>query len=295
MNLKDFVFSIFSGLSRLYPKEYQQKYSEDMKSVFLDILEESGNSGNWHAIRCLLRECACLPACLLHEYFSVNGGGHMKSTRQIISATIFGFISLNFLLSIVEKTLLVFYNNSPEQPPESVLLQLIINGILFGIFIGGAIGYAFSIKNKSAMMAICGLAYLAPMVLLNPAVLGLPNPWLDDGRAQFLLYASSPLFGFCFGLLIGLLWRGWKTGIVFGLASGLIFTIGFWSNRAAMSFVWNQGMDRIVDAKILSEELWYVIYWLASNLLYGGIVGILWGILLDRLPRMQSIRLSDPG
>jgi hypothetical protein len=171
-----------------------------------------------------------------------------------------------------------------------MLLQLRLNGILYGIFIGGAIGFAFSIKNKLAMMAICGFAYFAPLFILNPEILGLPNPWLNDGRASFIFYASSPLFGFCFGILVGLLWRGWKTGIVFGLASSLIFTIGFWINLAAMSFVWGQGMVGIVDVKNLSTEL-STVHWLASDLIYGGIIGILWGILLDRLPRIRQWNL----
>ncbi len=292
MNLKAFFYLIFSGLSRLYPKEFQEKYSEEMKSVFLDILEDSGASGNWHAIQCLLREFVYLPVCLLREYSSVNGGELMKSTRQVISASLFGFISLHFLLGIQSGTVLVFYNNSPAQPMEIMILQLIIGGILFGILIGGSISYVLSIKNKTAMMAICGLAYLAPRVLLNPEVLGFPNPWIDKGWGQLLLYTASPIYGFCFGMLVGLLWKGWKTGIVIGLASSLIFTIGFWSNRAAMSFVYNQGMDRIVDTKILSVNLWIFIYWVANNLLYGVIIGILWGILLDRLPRMRSIGWS---
>jgi hypothetical protein len=94
-------------------------------------------------------------------------------------------------------------------------------------------------------------------------------------------------------MLVGLFWKGWKTGIAFGLASGLIFTIGFWSNRAVMPFIWDQYMNRIVDGKILSAQLWYFYYWLANSLFYGVIVGILWAILLDRLPRLQLFRPSS--
>jgi hypothetical protein len=108
MNLKESVFSFFSGLSRLYPKEYQQKYSEDMKSVFRDILEDSGNAGSGHAVRSLLRECVCLPACLLREYLHAKGDDHMKSTRQVIFASIFGFISMYFLLGVQSGTVLAF-------------------------------------------------------------------------------------------------------------------------------------------------------------------------------------------
>jgi hypothetical protein len=292
MNLRESVYSIFSGLSGLYPEEYQQKYSEEMKSVFLDILEDSSGSGNWHAIRCLLREFACLPASLLREYFSFNGGGLMKSTRQVISVTVLGFISLYFILGIQSGTFIAFYNFSPEPPTGIMLLSLLIDGILFGVIVGGIIDFVLSIKNKVRMISICGLAYLAPRFLLHPEALGISIPWMNYDWQLFLLYISSPFYGICFGFLVGLAWKGWKTGIAFGLASGLMVTIAFWSNRAVAPFLMEQGMNRIVDAKILSEELWLFIFWLTSSLIYGGIVGILWGILLDRLPRMRSIGWS---
>jgi hypothetical protein len=294
MNLKESVFSFFSVFSRLYPKEYQQKYSKDMRSVFLDMLEDSNDSGNRHAVGCLLREIACLPACLLREHFPVNGGDPMKSTRQVISATVLGFICFRFLLGIQEGTVLTIYNGSPVQPPEIILLQIILGGIFCGIFVGGAIGYVLSIRNKAAMMAVCGLAYMAPRFLMVPVALGNFIPW-NDGVESFLLYATPPFYGFCFGMLAGLPWKGWKTGIVFGLAGALFSIIGFLGIRAAQTFVLEQGLYWIFDSKTSSATLWIFVYWLASNLLAGGIAGILWAILLDRLPRIKSVGLSEAG
>jgi hypothetical protein len=51
MNFRVFAHSVFSGLSRLYPEEYKQKYSEEMKSVFQDILDDSENSGGRYVVR----------------------------------------------------------------------------------------------------------------------------------------------------------------------------------------------------------------------------------------------------
>jgi hypothetical protein len=292
MNFRKSVYSIFSWLSRLYPKEYQQEYSEDMKSVFLDILEESGN---WHAIRCLLRECVCLPACLLREYFSIYGGGKMKSTRQIISATIIGFISLNLLLEFLSRTLFPSHQYYSPQPLGNILLQLILTGILYGIFVGGAIGFAFSIKNKLAIMAIYGFAFsITAFIISSPWIFRFPNPWWEYVGDSFFFYAETPFVFFCIGLLSGFLWKGWKMGIVFGLASSLLFTIGWWITLAALSFVWGQGMIGIVDVQTLSEKL-PTAHWLAFDLIYGGILGILWGIFLDRLLRVKSLKLSSAG
>jgi hypothetical protein len=292
MNFKDFVFSIFSGLSRLYPKEYQQKYSEDMKSVFREILEDSGG---WHAIHSFLRECVCLPVCLFREYLHAKGDDRMKSTRQVFSASIIGFISMYLLLGIQQGTIIAFYGYATLQSPGINVLMLLTGGVLSGVLVGGAIDYALSIKNKAAMMVICGLAYLVPNVLLNPAVLGLPKPLMDEGWNNFLIFTSSPFCGFCFGMVVGFLGKGWKTGIAFGLASGLIFTTGWWIFYAAQSFVLGQGIDWIVDANTLSAKLRVLIYYSVSFLLYGAIIGILWGILLNRLPRVKSLNFSSAG
>jgi hypothetical protein len=292
MNLRESVYSIFSGLSRLYPKEYRQKYSEEMKSVFLDILDDSGDSSNWHAFRCLLREIFCLPICLIHEYFVVIGGSRMKTTRQIISVTALGFISLFILFAIKYGALYTFFLDfSQKQTPGFYLLSLIMDGIIFGALVGGSICIALSIKNKAAMMTVLGFAFAVAMLFVQPAYwegLGISILRVNDGLGSFFLHASSPILGFCIGLPMGLLWRGWKTGIVLGLASSLIFFLGSWSNRALWPFLLEQGMLRFVTPKIVSVELWRFICWLINYSIYGGIVGILWGILLGRFPRIPS-------
>jgi hypothetical protein len=301
MNLRESVFSIFSGLSRLYPKNYQQKYAEDMKSVFRDILEDSGNSGNvvnWHAIRCLLREFACLPGCLIREYGSANGGADMKSTHPFLSFTTLGFVSLFLLFGIQVGAIRSFSNFAWMRQPGFLLLFLLINGILFGGMGGSAIGFALSIKNKIPMMMVCGLGYLAGNLLTEPSywnALGIPIDWAnEDWRTSFFIYVASPVTGFFIGLFAGLLWRGWKSGLVFGLASSVIFTGGFLANFSSWSFFFHQGAFRMqTDEHVMfSMQTWCFICWLIGYAIFGGIVGILWGILLDRVPRRQSLMFS---
>jgi hypothetical protein len=216
----------------------------------------------------------------------------MKSTRQVFSAGLLGFLSLYLLFGVLEGTLIAINDFAALQSLEMNWFVLITGGILSGILLGGAIGYALSCKNKVAMMAICGLAHAAPRVLLNPEVLGFPNPWMDEGWASFLLLVSSPFSGFVFGMLVGLLWRGWKAGIAFGLASAIISTTCFWINRAAQTFVLGRGVDWIFNTNTLSAKLWVVISWMANSLLYGVIVAILWSILLDRYQRRRPTQLG---
>jgi hypothetical protein len=291
MNFRKSASAFFSTLTRLYPREFREKYAADLNSVFLDILEDSG--GGRHAVWPLMREIACLPACLCREHLAIEGGGDIKSTRRVILGTLLGFLGFQFLMGILSGTLIAFTGFYGDLPPVKLWGLLLLHGLLFGVFVGGGIGYALSVKKTAGMMAACALAYVVPRVFLNPDLFGILAAPSGEEWAAFTLYAAAPVSGFCYGFAVGLLWRGWKAGLAFGLASSLLSTIGFWSDRTVMSSLYNLGMERMVGAKILPEEWWLVVYWTANSLLYGVIVGFLWGILLDRFPRIRSIARSD--
>jgi hypothetical protein len=296
MNLRESVYSLFSWLSGLYPKEYRKKYSKDMKLVFLDILEDSGSSGGWHAVRALLDEFACLPGCLIREYFAGNGGSRMNSSRRIITVTASRFLLLFLLLSIEFGVLRIFSASTLTARPEIRLLLLLLNGILNGLLIGGTIGWVLSIDNKIAMMIACGMGYVPGTFLTGPSyweALGIPVKWINGDWEAFFIYAASPLTGMLIGLMAGWLWRGWKAGIIVGLASSMIFTVGFWMNYASWQLLFGRGMDLMSQTGMNYMAAWNFICWIIGYALFGGIVGILWGVLLDRIPRMQSLMVSE--
>jgi hypothetical protein len=298
MNLREAVDSIFSGLSSLYPKEYQKDYSDDMKSVFRDILDDTGGSGNGHVLRALLKEFACLPGCLVREYLSIPEGGTVKTSRQILNATLIGFLSLFFLFAVERILYRVLLTQNWIDVRGMFLLELIIDGAISGILAGGAIGYALSIKNKVPMMAVCGAAFIAGRLLTGPPywdMLGISTQWVTSEWQVLLMLAASPVTGLLVGILAGLLWKGWKTGIVFGLASSLIFTLGLLGQFFFWYVLFNHGMPQILDPEFMSPTLRLFIGTLISYSILGGIVGILWGVLLDRLPRMKSLKLSLTG
>ncbi len=292
MNFREFAFSVFSVFSRLYPAEYQQKYSEDMKSVFLDVLKDSDGTGGWHTIQCLLRELECLPGCLIRAYYADNEGGRMNSSLRIISLTASRFLLLFLLLAIEFGVLRIFSASTIAARPEIRLLLLLLNGILNGLLIGGTIGLVLSMDNKIPMMIACGLGYVAGTFFTGPSyweALGIPVNWINADWEALFIYADSPLTGMLIGLMAGSLWRGWKVGMIVGLASSMIFTIGFWMNYASWQFLFGRGMDKLSQMGANYMEAWNFICWIIGYTLFGGMVGILWGILLDRIPRIQSL------
>jgi hypothetical protein len=130
MNIPECALRVFSTFSKLYPQEYRRRYSEELISVFLDMLEDSDKPGGWRAVRCLLRECACLPVCLIREYLSAFQGGSMKSTAQILAATISGFLALFFLDGVERGLSLVVFGPAYRSQPGVLPMTLTLNGLV---------------------------------------------------------------------------------------------------------------------------------------------------------------------
>jgi hypothetical protein len=297
MNFREIALSAFSGISRLYPKEYQQEYSEDLKSVFNDILEDPDGSGNWHAARSLLREFIYLPGCLIREYLSFPGEVPMKTTRQILGVTLLGFISLFSLLGIERIIFHFFLARNWIDQQGILLLELIIDGTASGILAGGAIGFALAVRNKAPMMAACGFGFVAGRLLTGPGywdMLGIPTRWVNSDWQVLFMLAASPVTGLLVGGLAGLLWKGWKSGMIFSLVSSLIFTVGLLGQYVWILF-FDYRMLHTVDPLSLSGNLRLFLGTLISYSILGAIAGVLWGILLDRLPRIRSIAWSSAG
>jgi hypothetical protein len=179
MRFRQSLCAVFSALTRLYPGDFREQYAADLNSVFLDILEDSG--GGLHAVWPLLREIAFLPVCLCREHLSVEGGGNTKSTRQVMLATLFGFLFFQFLMGIQAGTLIAFTDFHGADTPALSWFVLLSGGMLFGVFVGGAIGYVLSIKNIAAMMTACALAYMAPKFLSTSMLWGSSPPRYTRG------------------------------------------------------------------------------------------------------------------
>jgi hypothetical protein len=144
MSLKAPAYSFLSTLSRPYPKEFQDLYGEDLKSVFLDILEDPDGSEKRQIVRSLGKEFLCLPGCLIREYPSTPAGDRLKSTRQIVLSTTLRSTAVFMLLSVEFGLLRVIGSEALGIPAQIRFAFLLLNGILFGLLVGGSIGFALS-------------------------------------------------------------------------------------------------------------------------------------------------------
>jgi len=285
MSLKIFIISSYAALLKLYPTGFQHEYAEEMNTVFIDLVESTDKGNRWKAVRCFLNECLCLPGCLIREYYDAIGGRKMKTTKQNLVITSIGFMSLFLILSIVNG----YYRSQPAgnwthtTTTLFLVIDFILQGILYGVLGGIAISIVLPSTNRKQMMLACGIGYLISSFITGEGyweVLGISTKWINQNWESFLVYASSPMNGFLIGLIVGWVWKGWKAGLIFSIASTIIFTLGFWTNYLSWYVLTNVFRDNI-----LFGRSWLMVNWIVGYLLFGGVVGILWGILMDRIQR----------
>ncbi len=221
----------------------------------------------------------------------------MKSTPQILMVTLSGFLAL-FFLDGVERGLFLVNNslNYINQSGVRLLAQIMI-GLVSGLIAGGVIGFALSIKNKVPMMAVCGLGFIAGRLLSVPAfwqILGIPTGSTYSEWNAFLTYFPSSVTGLFVGGLVGLVWKGWKTGLAFGLAGCLIFILAGLASTYSFSFLfYDRGLEQIVSSNVMDEGHRIPIFLVIGRSIFGGFAGLLWGILLDRYQRIGFNRLKS--
>jgi hypothetical protein len=144
-------------------------------------------------------------------------------------------------------------------------------------------------------MAVCGLGFIAGNFLSGPAltILWIHIGPVDSAWDVILPYLGPFITGLLVGGLAGLIWKGWTTGLAFGLAGCLIFTLAAVAGSFIYSFLFSTlGMESVVSSSVVNEGLRMSIFLVIGRSIFGGIAGILWGVFLDRSQRIGFGRLK---
>ena len=68
MNLLAWIYSL---TLRLYPTGFRREYAEEMRAVFLEMLQDASKNGQSKSVRIFLREIADLPANLFCQFWTI--------------------------------------------------------------------------------------------------------------------------------------------------------------------------------------------------------------------------------
>ena len=285
------LIQIHSLFLRLYPPSFRNQFGDEIHKVFCDLLDEAGSHNFWQIFLCFGRECRALPGNVIRAHIDAVGELPMLSNRRIIQINTIGFgiaFILMALLNFVTRYYL-FPLQGDMHPIIVYIFWLLFAGILMGFLGGGAIAISIAPQRKLPFILASGFGYVLSLFLTGPsiwAVLGLPTDWVTSSLESFFVLGSEFVNGLLVGLMIGWVWKGWKTGLIFGLMSGIIFELGFWVNWLVL-FVMNANLQHNLTGSTAAELGWILLTWAIAYLLFGAVVGVLWGILVGRVRRMS--------
>lgn len=280
----------YASLLHFYPSAFQHQFSDELQTVFCDLMDEAAAQNSWQVWLCFIRECYALPGNIIQAYRGEKFP--MLPQRQIVKINVIGFGIAFILLALLNS--ITTYLLSPINPGEGFIffyiVYLLLASITVGVFGGGAIATSLSAQRKTPFILACGLGYMLSELLTSYsfwAALGLPIEWINRSWATFFTLGAPLINGLLIGLLVGKVWKDWKTGFLFALISGIIFELGFWVNWTILFLLYTQGQHSL-SGSTPAGLFWITWTGVVSYLAFGALVGLLWGVLVGKVSRQTQ-------
>ncbi len=247
---------IYSLLLRLFPRDFQNEFREEMEEVFTATLEEAAKTGTTLVVRACFFELFDLPVNLVVEHLSnLRKGNLMKNksfevgrSRAVLMAAVgmmAGWLLTNWVLInwvyrqdfwISQNQLWMFYMAEAIQFTLSFILCGLMLGIAAGVgrrtFLriglgtaaGGILGYLVNIPVNTIALNI----YLRTVYLSARA----------DLVNLIWQIALACIYGLLSGAGLGFAFGGWKTGLKFALIGLAANAVGLLAGYFISSSVW---------------------------------------------------------
>ncbi len=298
--------NIYGGLLRLFPKEFQAEFREEMQSVFAELVEGATRLGAFVLVRVWLFELLDMPVNLAIEHFSQwRKEWSMKDMRHGIrpfrSAEMgaLGLLVGGVLMMIGAKYLVPpdwWYNlrlvNFLNMLRHFILFALAI--LFFGWMMGIGVGAARRTILRVIGFMVLGAAVASLFGYAIAEVLKLSD-WINSLTGWREMYLASSLVSFPIDLITGAFigcglgfagggWKGSKRFILFGmLAYGSASIIWAALILGFYSWSWSTGYPgtALSFIQIIANCAYYIVA--------GGILGWFWG----KDKRNELIRLGD--
>lgn len=283
------VSKIYSILLRLFPRDFQREFREEMEDVFTTNLEEAAKTNATLVVRACFFELFDLPVNLLIEHLSsLRKGNFMKTlsyevgrSRAVLMGALgmcMGWVLINWLGHYINPFLIF--------PLPGILYSLPV--ILCGLMLGIAAGVGRRAFLRIVLWTGAGgmLGHLAslPIRMVNSRILSkitaYPGSWKFESTFMLCLAAVMCAYGLFYGAGLGLAFGNWKAGIkcaLIGLvASAIGILVGYSLTTDVVS---NWDMITATSSPIWSILRVYLgsnpsyITWSVMGALVGGILG----------------------
>ena len=294
------VSKIYGMLLRLFPRDFQNEFKEEMEGVFIATLEDAAETSATLVIRACFFELFALPVNLLVEHLAnLRKENNMKAlsyevgrSRAVLMAAL--GMMVGWVLVNVEG--LYFFHSLIQllRPWELDLVQMIVYTlpvVLCGIMLGiaaGVDGHAFlRIGLWAAAGGILGHLVNFPIRMFNTWILlaraaTLPQ-WESELVGILTLLAVMCTYGFFNGAGLGFAFGGWKGCIKFALIGLIANAVGI----LAGYFIASGVSSRVYP--YLGFQPSYIT-WSIMGALAGGILG--WFFGKERQPEAEIMGKS---
>jgi Na+/H+-dicarboxylate symporter len=289
------VSKIYGMLLRLFPRDFQNEFKEEMEDVFTANLDEASKTGATLVVRACFFELFDLPANLLVEHLSNLRKGNIIKTlsyevgrsRAVLMAALgmsVGWVLINWEGRQYFHTLAQLLQSWEFDLVQTIVstLPVVLCGLMLGISVGVGRRAFLRIGLWTAAGGILGHLVTFPVRMVNTAILArvatLPR-WESDLVGMLALLAVMCTYGFFYGAGLGFAFGGWKTCLKFALIGLVANAVGILAGYFISS-----GVSSRVQ---LGTDLPSYITWSIMGALAGGILG--WFFGKERQPEADPV------
>jgi len=289
---------IYSILLRLFPRDFQKEFREEMEDVFTSNLEEAAQTSTTLVVRACFFELIDLPVNLLVEYLSnLRKGNFMKTlsyevgrSRAVLMAAL-GMMVSWVLISWVVNNWVYSHNSWMSNRLWIVYVAEAIRYTLPVIFCGLMLGIAASSGRRAflriGLWTVVGgiLGYLVnitvSMITSDIILRTMYLPSRETNLINLLIaLAVTIIYGFFNGAGLGFAIGGWKSCLKFALVYLVANAVGL----LAVYFIFLS--DFAYTVPLGPYGISYIVYGI-QGALAGGIIG--WLFVKERQPNADPL------
>jgi hypothetical protein len=277
------VAKIYGILLRLFPRDFQNEFREEMEDVFTANLEEASKTGTTLVVRACFFELFDLPVNLLVEHLSnLRKGNVMKTksfevgrSRVVLMAALgmmVGWVLIDwvgrYILSFELLTMILYS------------IPVVLCGLMLGIAAGVGRRAFLRIGLWTAGAGMLGHLVTLPVRMANSANLHRFASSSRDYNISFMigLVVVMCIYGLFYGAGLGFAFGSWKASIKFALIGLVANAVGI----LAGYFITSGLSSRVT----LGFEPSYIT-WSIMGALAGGILG--WFFGKERQPEVGPV------
>ena len=232
------VSKIYGMLLRLFPRDFQNEFREEMEDVFTANLEEAAKTGATLVVRACFFELFDLPVNLLVEHLSSLRKGNIMKTlsydigrsRAVLMAALGMMVGWDLINLVGDYLFTLGVRELPFTLVGTILFTfpVILCGLMLGIAAGVGRRAFLRIGLWTAAGGILGNLITLPVRMANSAILhrltALPREYNTFNLIG--LVAVMCIYGLFYGAGLGLAFGSWKAGIKLALIGLVANAVG---------------------------------------------------------------------